>query len=242
MSMPFAGVAEGDYTYSLMDVFQLLQRRVWLIALVTIVLTGAVTAYSLIKTPTYEASVKILVGQDTSRSGPGGLESNVVGLQKLTDTMSEAVNSSRTIAEAVTERLDLQVAPETVLANTQARPVRETQFIQINYRDSSPKRAQQVANAIGEEFSDQISTVSPNANGVTATMWQQAVTPVAPVSPKLAFNVVIALIMSLMLGVGLAILLEYLEYSRRSPGRAEQMTGVLNSEKQERQRVDARSS
>ena len=248
--MPLARTAEGEYTYSLHDLFRVLQRRFWLILLVTLVLTGAVIGYTLLQTPTYEASVKILVGQETSSSGPpGSLDGTITGLQKLTDTMSEAVKSSRPIAEAVIDRFDLQTTPESLLGLINARPIRQTQFIQIDYRDSSPETAQQVANGIGEEFVSQVSTVSPNVNGITATVWQEAVVPSTPISPKLGFNIAIALVLGLMLGVVLAFLVNYLDpvdYSgRQKPligeSRANDQS-IPNSYRQNVKSGDAESS
>jgi len=242
--MPLARTAEGEYTYSLRDLFRLLQRRFWLIFLVTVVLTGAVTGYTLLQTPTYEASIKILVGQDISNNGPpGSLDGTITGIQKLTDTMSEAVKSSRPIAEAVIDRFDLQTTPESLLGLINARPIRQTQFIQIDYRDSSPETAQQVANAIGEEFVSQVSTLSPNVNGITATVWQEAVEPSTPISPKLGFNIAIALVLGLMLGMVLAFLVDYVRQQKPLIGESRANDrSIPNSYRQNVKSGDAESS
>jgi capsular polysaccharide biosynthesis protein len=46
------------------------------------------------------------------------------------------------------------------------------------------------------------------------------------VSPKPLRNGLLALVLGLMLGTGMAFLLEYLDHSWRSPEEAEQITGV----------------
>ena len=75
-------------------------------------------------------------------------------------------------------------------------------------------------------FSEQVSEVSPSANAVTATVWERAVVPDEPVSPRPLRDGLLALVMGLMIGVGLAFLLEYFDDGWRSPEEVEQLTGV----------------
>jgi capsular polysaccharide biosynthesis protein len=57
-------------------------------------------------------------------------------------------------------------------------------------------------------------------------VWERAVVPNKPVSPEPLRDGLIALIMSAMLGTGLAFLLEFLDDSWRTPAEAEQVSGV----------------
>lgn len=147
------------------------------------------------------------------------------GLQQLTLTVAEAVGT-RPVAEGVIEELNLKLTPEEFLENLSVAQVSSTQFIQVSYRDPNPERAQRVANTIGEVFSEQVSEVSPSANAITATLWERAVPPESPASPDILLNTLLALVLGLMLGVGLAFLLEYLDDSWRSPEEVEQVSGV----------------
>ena len=216
--------AEGDQVISLRRFFQILRNRLWLIGLITLVLASAASAVSLVQTPMYEASIKILVGQERADS-PGRPVENAMGLQQLTQTMAEGLKS-RPIAEAVIQQLDLQMSPEAFLGSLTVEPVPETQFMEVRYKDSSPERAQQVANTTGKVFSEQITEVSPTASAITATVWEEAVTPNNPVSPNPMRNTFIALVLGLVLGTVLAFLLELLDDSWDSPEEAQQVTGV----------------
>lgn len=219
---------EDEYVLSIGEVLRVVWRRLWVVLLVAVLLTGAAVGYSLGQTPIYQASIQILVGQkQTNDEIPSQLGSDVMGLQQLTQTMAEAVDS-RPVAEEVIDRLDLEMSAGELLANLSVQQTSETQFIQVDYRDPDPERARLIANTIGEVFSEQVSEISPSANAITATLWERAVTPQQPVSPDPVRNGLLALIAGLMLGVALAFLLEYLDDSWRSPEEVEQVSGVPN--------------
>jgi capsular polysaccharide biosynthesis protein len=150
----------------------------------------------------------------------------VTGLQQLTLTMAEGV-STRPIAEAVIRQESLRITPQALLDNLSVEQIGATQFIQVTYEDSSPKRAQRVANAIGEAFSKKVSGGSSAANAISATVWERAALPSEPVSPNPMRNGLLTLVAALMLGVGLTLLLKLLDDSWHSPEEVEQITGVL---------------
>jgi capsular polysaccharide biosynthesis protein len=165
---------------------------------------------------------------------PPNLQTEIQGLQQLTKTMAEGVKT-RPIAEAVVQRLEGQDSPtdlptdwKTLLPNLEAKQVGETQFIDISYKGSSPEAAQLVANTVGDEFSEQVSELSPSSGSTTtATVWERAVLPEdTPAGPQTELNMFLALVLGLMLGVGLALLLGYLKDDWRSPEEAEQISGV----------------
>lgn len=212
---------EGEYGLSVADLLGVIRKRLWVILLVTVVLMGVAVGFSLAQKPMYEASIKILVGQQR------GTDEYVSAydLEQLTQTIAEGVNS-RPVSEGVIRQLGLHTTPEDLLDNLRVEQIGETQFIQASYRDASPKMAQRVANSVGRVFSERISEVSPSANSITATVWEQAVVPDTPVSPNPLRNGLMALVLGLMLGVGLAFLLEHLDDSWRSSQEVEQISGV----------------
>jgi uncharacterized protein involved in exopolysaccharide biosynthesis len=86
-----AGSSQDEYLLSLGDLLRVLWRWLWVIVLSAVLLTGAAVGYSLGQTPLYEASIKILVGQEQRSSEvPSQLGSDVQGLQQFTLTVSEA--------------------------------------------------------------------------------------------------------------------------------------------------------
>jgi capsular polysaccharide biosynthesis protein len=218
------GAAEDQFIVSLRDLFRIVRRRLWVVSLVAAVLTGAVVGLSLAQTPTYEASTKILVGQERGVT----IDPNyALGLQQLTQTMVGAV-SSRPVAKAVIRQENLRMTTEEFLEHLSVEQVPNTQWIQVSYRDVSPERAQRVANAVGDVFSKQVSEASPNANAIaiTATVWERAVVPDAPVTPNPVRNGLLALAVGLIISVLLAFLLEYLDDRWKSPEEMEWVSGA----------------
>lgn len=216
---------EGEYILSLGDLLGVIRRRLWVVLLVGILMSGAVVGYEVfIQTPEYRSSIRILIGQE--RGGdPSSLGADVQGLQDVTLTMAEAVNS-RSVAEGVVERLNLPMTPGDVLDNISAEQVSTTQFIEVSYTDTDPERAERVANAIGAEFSDKVSQVATGTNNVTAAVWDSAVAPDDPASPNPLRDGVLAFVVGLMLGIGLAFLIDYLDESWQSVEEVELVAGA----------------
>jgi capsular polysaccharide biosynthesis protein len=222
--MSIESVEDEDTVY-VEDFLRVIWRRLWVIALMAILFTGAAVGFSITKTPVYEASIKILVGQEQSSAGPVNLENDVQGLQQFTQTVAEIV-PTRPVAEEVIRRLNLWTTPKEFLRNMSAERVTETQVVEVSYKDTDPERAQEVVNTIGEVFSEQVAEVSPSANAITATVWERAAVPDSPVSTNPLRNALLGLLLGGMLGLGLAFLLEYLDDSWRSPEEVEQVSGV----------------
>jgi capsular polysaccharide biosynthesis protein len=211
----------GDYIFSVRYFVKVIQQQLWLILLIACVVTGIVLGFSFMQTPMYQASIKILVAQ---KQGSGNLGSDVQGLQQLTRTVVEGLNSLPT-AEAVIQKQDLQMSPDTVLSNLNAKQIPETQYVEVDYTDSSAQRAQLIANTIGDVASEQISDLSPSPDAITATVWQRAQLPIKPAKPNIVFNGGFGLLIGLLLGVVVAYLLEHRDHSWRTWEEAEQTTG-----------------
>lgn len=215
---------------SFIDLLAVIRKRFWVIALVTILIAGAVIGFSLTQTPVYNASAKILVGQERPAdtpfdSNPGALEGEFMGLQQVSQTMVE-VTQTRPIAQAVIWRLNLSMSAEELLDNLHVEQVHATPLVQVDYEDTDPERAQLIANTVGEIASQQIAKDSPSANTITAKVWEQAVLPDNPASPKPVRDGLVALVLGVLLGTALAFLLEHVDGRLRSPAKVEQAFGV----------------
>ncbi len=217
-----AAAGEDAYVLPISDLFLIFRKRWWVVALMMIALTAASVGYSLMQPPVYESSIKILVGQER---GIAEQPIDVNGLQDLTGTVAEAVNS-RPIAQAVIEQENLRTDAETLLANLEVSAIEATQFVAVSYRDFDPQRARRVVDAVGDEFSTRFAEENDGGSVITATVWEPAGPAGAPISPKPLRNGLLALMIGAVLGTGLAFLLEFMDDSWRSPVEAEQISGV----------------
>jgi capsular polysaccharide biosynthesis protein len=226
-SETFTESASDEPTLHARDLLGVIRRRLWVVALVAIVLAGMAVGVSAMQAPTYAASMKLIVGQQPRDGGAGyaNLGGDVAGLQQITQTVAQAVDT-RPVAEEVVRRLDLQESADYVLANTTAEQIGATAFIEVTYKDTSPEEAQQAVNTMGEVISKQVSGVSLSANDITATVWEPAVVPSDPTSPNPLRNGLVALAVGAMLGLGVAFLLEHLADRWRSPEEVEQVSGA----------------
>lgn len=216
--------AKDEYVLSLGELLGVVWKRFWIVVLVTVLLMVAAAGLSFLEEPEYQASIKILAGQEAAGGEQdSGLGGAVQGLQDVTLTMAEAVET-RSVAVEVIRRLDLQTTEGDLLARLSSEPVPNTQFIEVFYTDSNPEEASRVANAIGDVFSERVSDIPPNA--VTVTVWDRAATPQDAVNSTPLRDALLAMVLGVMVGVGLAFLLEYLDDSWHSPEEAERVSGL----------------
>jgi capsular polysaccharide biosynthesis protein len=177
-----------------------------------------VTVVSLLQTPTYEASAILLVDQKLDQKeeeqlanvGGSGEEFKTLPppgpgrLQALAQMTMIAIDT-RPVAEEVIRRLDLRMSPDELLTNLTVEQVETSQFVQMTYTDTDPERATQVVNTFGQVSSERISEASATANNITATVYEKAIVPDAPASPKPWRNGVLTLVVGLVLCAGTAL-------------------------------------
>lgn len=219
--------SDAQAPFSLRDVRQAIVRWLWVVLLVVLVFLGATLGITLWQTPVYEASAKLVVGegQEPGSNQDTSLAQDFDGLQLVTLSVVDAIYSP-TIAEEVIQRLGLQMKPTDLLENLTVEQEGSTVLIQLSYKDADPERAQQIVNTVGVVSSERIPEAIGSANDITVTMWEDALVPGSPVSPDPVKNGILALVFGLMLGIGLALLAEYMDDRLRSPEKVEQIAGI----------------
>lgn len=225
---------EKDRILSPRDLLGMIRQRLWVVALSAIVLTGVTLGYSLMQTPLYEASSRVLlvVQKDTPgqpeqvEEAPSSLQSDAQTIELYAETMAQAL-PNLSLAEQVVEQQDLEMSPSDLLSNLRVESLPETSLIEIGFTGSDPEVAREVANAVADAASQETLPVDQlGLNSVTAMVWERAETPASPVEPQPARNALIGLAVGIILGVGLALLLEYLDDRLRSPDEAEHLSGL----------------
>jgi len=214
--------AQGEFIFPLRKLSRAVWRRLWVVVLVAVLFCGTAIGWNLMQVPMYQASARILIGQGN------GLTTDPMYAQSLQDvtlTMTEAA-ASRPVAEDAVERLDSDLTPKAVLKGLSAQQVPDTQFIELSYSNPDPEVARKVVNTVADAFSERMSNLGPEA--ISATVWQKAQTPTAPVNSSPLLYGFAALVLGVFVSLALVLLLEYLDNSLGSPQEAEHVSGVPN--------------
>ena len=205
-----------ENTISLQEIAYALKKRWKLIALITIAATlvSAILSFFVIK-PQYEAKTKLFIGKQETQDNNVYNNSDVMMYQQLMKTYAELVKTSDLVTKAV-KSVDLNYNQEEIkgiLKNLNATPSAETQILDLSYKGGNPKDVLKVTEAITSEFISESKELIPNGN---VQVIQKPQLPEHPVSPNKKLNILIAFVLGLMVGVGVVLLLEYLDNTFKS--------------------------
>ena len=100
-----------------------------------------------------------------------------------------------------------------ILNNLNVTPSADTQILDLSYKGGNPKDVLRVTEAITSEFISESKELIPNGN---VQVIQKAQLPEHPVSPNKKLNILIAFVLGLMVGIGVVLLLEYLDNTFKS--------------------------
>ena len=205
----------------LRDYALVLRKRWRLIALCTLLAVGASLAATLAATPMYQASAQLFVSTAT------GVDGNVAGLQQGGQFAQQRVKSyadivdSPPVTEAVVEELGLRRSPRALADAIEASAPLDTVLINVDVTDEDAAKAQRIANAVAERFTEVASELETpegeQASPVKVSVVRTADLPEAPVSPRPRLNLALGLLVGLAVGVGAAVLRETLDTSVKSP-------------------------
>lgn len=195
--------------------FLLVLRRRWrsvlAIPVIALIVAGAV---SYLMTPEYESKSKVFLTVD-ARDTQDVYAATFIIQQRATSYADVARSSG--LAERVIKALDLDMTPEELADHISAEVLEGTTIIQITVTDSDARRAQTINDVATQSFIDYVSDLETPTGGTTSpSQITPKVTDTATyepdqVSPRTVLNLVVAGIIGLLLGVGLAIARELLD-------------------------------
>jgi capsular polysaccharide biosynthesis protein len=200
------------------------QRWPWiLLTTVLVVLFAAVFSYFVL-TPKYEATTSLLVQNQNTASGAEIGYSDLLLDQKLVKTYGEVIKSSL-VAETVKSNLHLDMTTDALLAKVQIRNVEESLITTVTATDPDPARAVAIANGFARTFAQKLGTIMRVDNVSILDEAKLGPDP-APVSPQPFLNMSVGLVLGLVLGIGVALLLEFLDKTIKSEEEIEQLLGL----------------
>ncbi|MFC3801495.1 YveK family protein [Cohnella sp. GCM10012308] len=194
--------------------WSIVRKRLWLIALITIVMCTAVGYYTQQVRPTYQAAAKLMVYKsdvpDSTTSAPdtGAINSNIL----LIKTFKQLILTPRILDKVVAAYPDLHTSAGELAGKIGISSVSETQIMTVIATDNSYARAANMANAVSKVFQSEIHTLM-NLDNVSVLNWADPEARHGPISPNPAKNVAIMFVLSILIGIALAFLLEHMDSS-----------------------------
>jgi capsular polysaccharide biosynthesis protein len=215
-----------EETISLQDLFKTLKKRLGLIALITVIAItiSGVISYLLL-TPIYQSSTQILV--TTSKQDQQQQQNNAQDIQanlQLINTYNVIIKSPA-ILGIVKEEMNLDRSVGALINQVTVNSEQNSQVVNISVQDEDPKMAVELANKIATVFQNEIKALMSVDNVNILTPAELGVNP-SPVKPDPKLNMAIAAVIGLMLGVGLAFLLEYLDTTMKDEQDVEEILNI----------------
>jgi len=201
-----------EETISLQEIFQTIKKRLKLIISITILaaILAAVLSYFVL-TPKYEATSQFIVNQSEQQQGQmaqydsSQIRTNV----ELINTYNVIITSAAILTNVV-EELNLPYSADTLSKKINVSSEQNSQVVNVKVTDTNQARAADIANTTVTVFRDNIIDIM-NVDNVKVLTTAELKGDAKPVDPKPTLNIAIAVVLGLMLGVGLAFLLEYLD-------------------------------
>ncbi|RLQ86726.1 Wzz/FepE/Etk N-terminal domain-containing protein [Planomicrobium sp. Y74] len=213
-----------EETISLQDLFKTIRKRLGLIALLTILaITIAGVISFLVLTPVYQTSTEILVNQSPTETGQLTNQNIQTDLQ-LINTYSGIIKSP-VILGPVVEELNLDLSTEQLNDRITVSNADQSQIVNIAVQDEDPATAVDIANTTATIFESNIQDLM-NVDNVTILSPAVLKENPSPVAPNPMLNMAIAAVVGLMLGVGIAFLLDYLDTSMKDQQDIEDVLGL----------------
>lgn len=177
------------------------------IPIIAMIISAGVSYFVI--SPQYVASTTLLINQKANDNNAALLYQDIQANQEMIATYT-AIIKSVTIESAVIKDLDLPYTPTELNKMINVSSPTQSQVIEVDVTAGSQVLAAKIANALGSEFQQRAQQLMDVQN-VQFVDKAQVTPDAAPVKPNKKLNVTIALILGLMVSIGLAFLLEYLD-------------------------------
>ncbi|EST12661.1 YveK family protein [Sporolactobacillus laevolacticus] len=200
-----------EETISLKEIFATLRKHVLLIVTITllgVMISAGVTFF--LMTPKYDASTQILVNQANANSNSLYQQANTVQTNvQLVNTYSVIINNPAVLNQVI-KKLNLNLTTDELKNMLTVSTAQNSQVFTLTAETDSPAQSVRIVNGVAAAFKSQVQKVM-NVDNVSILSPANVASSLEPVKPKATINLAIAFVVSLMVSVGLAFLLEYMD-------------------------------
>lgn len=185
-------------------------RRKWLVLATIVVVIGATYAVSKSLTPIYSTSSTLIIAQPGRQQTFDTAQANEEAARSYSQILS-GTNFAGQVAHAVGGGL----SASKVTSETTIQSVANTQLIKITAEDASRRRAKAIADTYASVFVAYAPRLTPQTKA-TITLADYAPLPKSAVRPKPSLYALVAAILGVMAGIGLAFLRERFDVRLRT--------------------------
>lgn len=216
---------END-TIDLLRLLRVLRRRLWVIALTAVVAVGLSAGYTFAMVEEqYSADVLLYIWQEKKADGTDTGNVSYSDLQLFAQLVGDyqVLAKSRLVTGLVAEELGIYPVDEAALSSKISVGTKSnTRHLTITVTDTDPEFAARVANTVAEVFAQ---VVVDKMGAGNVNIIDLAEVPRAPSSPNKPRNLALGLIIGLMAGIGLVLLIDFLDTSVKAAEDVESITG-----------------
>lgn len=233
-----------EETISLQEIMAVIKKHLKLIIGITIgaVLIAALVSY-FIMTPIYQSSTQFIVNDSNQASSnqeaqidSGTIRTNV----ELINTYNVIITSNAVLDEVI-EKLDLTYSTGKLKDNINVSSEQNSQVVTVTVKDPDPYLATAIANETVAVFQQLIPEIM-NVDNVNVLTEAETGDNPSPVEPRPTLNMAIAFVLGVMIAVGIAFLIEYLDTKVRSEKDIEDIgltvIGIVSTMETEDIRID----
>lgn len=219
------GMENDEITIDLMDLFQVVFKKLHLVLLAGIIAAlVAVLVTKLFMTPVYTSTTKmyVLSKQDANSAVTS---SDLQAGSQLTKDYMELIKS-RSVMEQVISQLQLDMSVDKLSGEITVSNTADTRILSISVENESPKLAKEIADAVRESASVQITQITQITDADAVNMVEEGNLPKNPTSPNTMKNAMLGGILGIFLALGAIVLIYILDDTIKTPDDVERYLGL----------------
>ncbi|MEH7549081.1 YveK family protein [Neobacillus vireti] len=213
-----------EETISLKELFETLRKRLSFILSITfiaIIISGVISYFFI--TPIYQTSTQLLVNQAKNEQSP--YQNNEVQTNLQLINTYNVIIKSPAILEKVIKEMNLNMTVSELNGKITVQNEKDSQVVNLSVQDKNADRAAEIANTTADVFKKEIVNIM-NVDNVSILAKATVTDEISPIKPRPLINIAIALVVGLIVGVGIALLLEYLDNTVKNEQEIEKLLGV----------------
>lgn len=186
------------------DYFRIIFKRLWLIALIVLISTIVTAYYSEEQyRPVYGATAKLIVSKTPDQD-------------QLINTYKEIIRTPAIMDLVVERNPELQISSKQLIRDVQIGSLNSTQVMAIFIQDYSYERAAKIVNAVSAVFQSEVPRLVEVSGIKVLNLADEAERFPQPINAKSNEATIISFLISILFGIGIALLLEYMDDTIKS--------------------------